>query len=380
MTAEGFIALQVHGIGDDEQKVGTQVRWRNIQLKDLSQASTQKSGEPQWLVYEGSQGPGTGKHVVLISGDEEYRSEEVMPQLGRILADQHGFKCTVLFPINPETGYIDANYGKNIPGLEALDSADLMIILTRFRDLPDDQMAHIDNYLKRGLPIIGLRTSTHAFNMDKNSSYAHYGNYYNGEKEAWKDGFGRLVLGEHWISHHGQHKVQSARGIFAEGAEQSPILRGINSGDIWGPSDVYGVRMPLPGDSKPLVLGQVVNRENNSPDQEDVFYGMRESDSTPDNSKNDPMMPIVWTKSYQHPEGQTGQALVTTMGASTDIVNTALRKLLVNGAYQLLGMEDQIPPTGTSVNLVGDYQPTAFEFRKPEYWNERKMKVSEYIK
>ena len=60
-----------------------------------------------WVVYEGGEGPGKGKHVVLISGDEEYRSEEALPQLGKILAKRHGFKCTVLFAINKQTGMLE---------------------------------------------------------------------------------------------------------------------------------------------------------------------------------------------------------------------------------------------------------------------------------
>jgi hypothetical protein len=52
------------------------------------------------VVYDGFDGPGNGKHVVLVSGDEEYRSEEGLPQLGKILAKRHGFKCTVLFAVD----------------------------------------------------------------------------------------------------------------------------------------------------------------------------------------------------------------------------------------------------------------------------------------
>src|SRR6266699_2166182 len=87
-----------------------------------------------WVVYEGHDGPGKGKHVVLISGDEEYRSEEALPQLAKILARHHGFKCTVLFAIDPNDGTINPNKNNNIPGLEALQHADLMVIATRFRD------------------------------------------------------------------------------------------------------------------------------------------------------------------------------------------------------------------------------------------------------
>src|SRR6476619_1959733 len=114
----------------------------------------------QWVEYKGHDGPGRGKKVVLISGDEEYRSEEALPQLGKILATRHGFKCTVLFPIDPSDGTINPNVS-NIPGLEALDTSDLMVIFTRFRDLPDEQMKYIVSYLEAGKPIVGLRTATH---------------------------------------------------------------------------------------------------------------------------------------------------------------------------------------------------------------------------
>src|SRR6266853_4123797 len=71
------------------------------------------------LVIPGKNGPGKGKRIVLVSGDEEYRSEQVLPQLARILSQRHGFDCTVLFAIDPATGAIDPNRNDNIPGLEA---------------------------------------------------------------------------------------------------------------------------------------------------------------------------------------------------------------------------------------------------------------------
>ncbi|MFO0844288.1 MAG: hypothetical protein U0797_18140 [Gemmataceae bacterium] len=71
------------------------------------------------MVYKGGDGPGKGKHIVLVSGDEEYRPEEALAQLGRILARHHGFTCTVLFAIDKKTGEIKPNERGNIPGLEA---------------------------------------------------------------------------------------------------------------------------------------------------------------------------------------------------------------------------------------------------------------------
>jgi hypothetical protein len=175
-------------------------------------ASKAFAAEP-WVVFEGDDGPGKGRHIVLISGDEEYRSEEAMPQLGRILAKHHGFRCTVLFAVDPKTGEIRPEVVDNIPGLEALDKADLMIIATRFRDLPDTQMRHIADYVDAGRPILGMRTATHAFNIPAGKTYHRYS--YNSRETGWVDGFGRRILGETWIRHHGQHAKQSTRGAIA---------------------------------------------------------------------------------------------------------------------------------------------------------------------
>jgi hypothetical protein len=161
-------------------------------------------------------------------------------------------------------------------------------------------MKPLDDYLKAGKPVIGLRTATHGFNGLK-GAYAVYNNGYGGEPKDWADGFGRLVLGEKWISHHGSHKNESTRGIFAPDAKGNPLLNGIKDGEIWTPTDVYGVRLPLPGDAKPLVLGQVTVRKiaKDKVEKDDPFYGMRPTDDEPlAGAKNDPMMPVAWTKSY----------------------------------------------------------------------------------
>src|SRR5690606_2789163 len=144
-----------------------------------------------WIEFQGSDGPGAGKRVVLISGDEEYRSEEALPMLAKILSRHHGFDTRVLFAIHPESGEIAPTYHHSIPGLAALAEADLMIIGTRWRNLPAEQMAHVDAYLKSGRPVIGLRTATHAFKLT-DPEWALYSDGYNGPQEAWYGGFGRL--------------------------------------------------------------------------------------------------------------------------------------------------------------------------------------------
>ena len=302
-------------------------------------------GDDLWISFDGGEGPGKGKHIVLVSGDEEYRSEEALPQLAKILSKHHGFKTTVLFAIEPESGEINPNKGDNIPGLEALQTADLMIIATRFRHLPDDQMKYVADYVESGKPVIGLRTATHAFNGG--GTYARYSNGSNAE--GWKGGFGKAVLGEQWVNHHGHHGKEGTRGIVVPGQEQNPILRGIEPGSVFGPTDVYTVVIDdLTKNSTPLLLGQVT--ETLEPTSKGV-----------EGKKNDPMMPVAWTRIYKSPSGREARVFCTTMGAATDFEAEGTRRLVINAAYWTLGMEDKIPYK-SNVEVVGEYKPTRFGF------------------
>jgi type 1 glutamine amidotransferase len=303
------------------------------------------AADDAWIVFEGGDGPGKGKHVVLVSGDEEYRSEEALPQLAKILSQHHGFKCTVLFPIDPKTGEINPDVNNNIPGLEALDKADLMIIATRFRNLPDEQMKHIVDFVEAGKPVIGMRTATHAFNI----SGGEYKNYTWSGGES-KGGFGKQVLGETWVAHHGNHGSEATRGLLVKDQKDHAILRGLKDGDIFGPTDVYTVTLPLPGDSQPLVLGQVV-------------AGMKFNDPALEGKKNDPMMPVAWTKSFTGKEGKKARVFTTTMGAATDLEYEGTRRMLVNATYWAVNLEEKIPAAGAKVDVVGDFKPTKFGFK-----------------
>ena len=304
--------------------------------------SAATAAEPKWVVYDGFDGAGKGKEIVLISGDEEYRSEEALPQLGKILAKHHGFKCTVVFSQDPKSGVINPDNSHNIPGLEALKTADLMIIATRFRDLVDDQMAHIDAYVRAGKPIIGMRTATHAFNIGGGKKYSSY-------SFNRKGGFGKQILGDTWLNHHGHHGRESTRGLIAKGQENHPILKGIKDGDIWGPTDVYGVR-PLADTCKPLVMGQVLK-------------GMKFGDEPVEGRKNNPMMPVSWTNSHKGDGGATGRVFTTTMGAATDLLAEGTRRMMVNAAYWAVGLEGKIPAK-SKVDIVGVYKPLQFGFGK----------------
>lgn len=293
-----------------------------------------------WVVYEGDKGNGKGKHIVFLTGDEEYRSEEGMPMMGKILAKRHGFKCTVLFAIDPDTGNIDPDNQTNLPGFEQIADADLLILFYRFREPNDGQMKIFENYLESGKPIIGLRTATHAFNMKRNKTgpYAHYDH----RSRTWPGGFGQQVLGETWINHHGRHKREATRGLVNGMHQNHPILKGIT--DVFGTSDVYGIRNLEPT-AQVLLYGATLT-------------GMKPTDPV---KLETSLMPLAWTRTYTGKSGNTNRVFCTTMGASVDLLSEDLRRLLVNACYWALEMEDRIPKK-SDVDYVGDYNPTFYGF------------------
>lgn len=285
-----------------------------------------------WPAIAAARSAGKGKQVVFVVGDQEYRSEESMPAFAKLLAAHHGFRCTVLMPSDPRVS-------DNLPGLEALDKADLMVLFLRFQELPDQQMKHIIDYTNSGRPIVALRTSTHAFNYQKNpaSPYARY----SFRSREFEGGYGRQVLGETWINHYGAHQKESTRGLPAPGMDRHPILRGVQ--DVWGPSDVYAITT-LSGDAKPVLLGQ-------------VLAGMQPT-SPPNPAKN--LVPVAWIKSYN-----ASRVFTTTMGHPGDFLNEGFRRMLVNACYWALEMESKIPRRA-KVDFVAPYTHSPIGFRRKD--------------
>lgn len=292
------------------------------------------------VTYEGTTGPGAGKHIVFLAGDEEYRSEESLVQMARILAVHHGFKCTVLFSLDANDGTINPNASASLSHPEALDSADAIFMMLRFRQYPDATMKHfVDAYL-RGAPIIALRTSTHAFQYSKNSDsvYARYSH----NSIEWPGGFGRQVLGETWVSHLGTNHKEATRGVIELSSKDDPLLRGV--GTIFAHSGAYTTN-PQP-DSTILLRAEVL--AGTTPDAPAESTG-----------KNDPHQPLAWHRVHTNEAGTTNKVFCTTMGASTDLLDESLRRLLVNSVYWSFDME---VPASANVQLVGDYQPTQYGF------------------
>ncbi len=300
--------------------------------------------DPRWLVYDGQPASADQKTVVFVAGDEEYRSEEALPMLARLLAKHHGFECVVLFSQNPDTGEIDPNESSHIPGLHLIKEADLLVLDLRFRELPDADMAHVMAHMEMGKPLIGIRTTTHAFNYKKQKESVH-------AKWTWtskdpKGGFGGEFLGETWVAHHGHHGQEATRGVVNADAAEHPVLKGVL--DVFGTTDVYAIRS-LPEDSTVLLNGAVLD-------------GMTPESQPVEGAKNSPMHPVAWTREREWKPGRSQRILATTMGAATDWSSEDLRRLFFNGVFWTLGMEDQIPEGGLKATMSGPWNPTPFGF------------------
>ena len=304
---------------------------------------------PQWLTYSGGDGPGKGKHIVLISADQEYRSEQSFPMLAKILSKHHGFDCTVLFGVN-DKGEVDPTMpvypekGKefkphHVPGLEHLAKADLVIFLTRLLTLPKGEQEHIVNYIDSGKPIIALRTANHGFRSALPYKI-------NGKTVDW----GNDVLGGTFMNHHGRWHADSTRGIIVKELRDHPILAGVT--DIWGTSDVYRTYKEggsLPAGCTALVWGQ-------------PLMGRKHDDEP--NTKKEPL-PVAWFKTWQTSQGKSARVFQSTMGSGDDLESAGLRRLIINAAYWGIGLEAAISST-RSVEIVDLYKPLASGFNYKE--------------
>ena len=304
-----------------------------------------------WLTFPGGDGPGKGKRIVLISAEQEYRSEQSMPMMAKILSQHHGFDCTVLFgvnargevdptmPVYPEKGKEAEFKEHHIPGLEHLASADLVIFFTRLLTLPPTEQQQIVDYIDSGKPLIALRTANHGFRGPLPYKI-------NGKQVRW----GEDILGGSFMNHHGRWHADSTRGFFDKDHAQHPILTGVT--DIWGDSDVYRTYKEgtnLPAECTALVWGQ-------------PLMG-RKPDDLP-NDKLEPL-PVAWVKPWQTSDGKTARVFHCTMGSGIDLKSPGLRRLVINSAYWCIGMEDSISAS-RSVEIVGSYEPLESGFNYDE--------------
>ncbi|SOD80040.1 ThuA domain-containing protein [Spirosoma fluviale] len=236
-------------------------------------------------------------YVVFVTGDHEYSGELTLPYIAEELEKNYGMRTKVL------KAYPDYNAEKDIPGLEVLKEADLAVFFLRWRLLPKEQLQYIDDYLKSGKPVMGFRTTTHAFNYpdgDDRKRWNAFGEFAFGAPPGWG--------GKAQHTHYG-HKSTTDVTIIPEAAK-NPILTGV-SPSFHAASWLYRVLPDYPAKGAvPLLMGKSVN-----PDKAAI-----------DN-------PVAWTWKNQW----GGKAFMTTLGHPEDFQVESFQRLVINAIHWELG-------------------------------------------
>jgi hypothetical protein len=300
------------------------------------------TAEAEPLVYEGGEGIGKGRHIVLIANDHEYRSEQTCPALAKILAKHHGFRCTVLFGVD-EQGMIKPG-AADVPGLETLGDADLLFFFARFMNLPDRQAGLLADYFERGGPAVGVRTTTHCFNGQKGVWEKLNFNY---SGQDYRGGLGEQIFGNTWQkdrgqSHYGSNHQMGSRITPVADAKNHPILSGVQQ--IHAYSGAY--KSQPPADATPLLEVQVLNTFQASDDV----------------NAEKPIVSAGWARDfYVAPSGARKDARIVyaSFGASEDLLSEDARRFLVNACLWAGGWEDAIN-ADLDVSIVGAFTPSPY--------------------
>jgi type 1 glutamine amidotransferase len=236
--------------------------------------------------------------VVFVCGDHEYSGESTLPLLAKALEKNYGFRTKVL------SSSPDQNSERNIPGLEALAEADLVVFYLRWRLLPADQVAKIEAYLASGKPIMGFRTTTHSFNYPKGDPLESYNGWAErafGAPPGWG--------GKSKHTHYGHNASTDAKIIPA--AAKHPILTGVDPA-FHVRSWLYRVLpdFPVKG-TEWLLMGKAVNPDKEATEQ-----------------------PIAWTWKNAY----NGRVFFTTMGHPEDFMVESFQRLVVNAIHWELGL------------------------------------------
>jgi len=237
--------------------------------------------------------------VIFVTGDHEYSGELTLPSIAAELETNYGLRTKVL------KAYPDYNGEKDIPGLAGLKDADLAVFFLRWRQLPQEQLDYIDAYLKSGKPVMGFRTTTHAFNYpegDPRQRWNSFGEFAFGAPPGWG--------GPHKHTHYGHTSTTDVSIIPA--AAQNPILTGVDPA-FHASSWLYHVLPDYPAKgSVPLLMGHAVN-----PEKQPAI----------DN-------PVAWTWKNQW----GGKAFITTLGHPDDFRVEAVQRLVINAIHWELGL------------------------------------------
>jgi type 1 glutamine amidotransferase len=245
------------------------------------------------------------RKVVMLIGDDEYKTEVSLPAFVKSDLEPLGFDVTII--------HADSQDKHNFPGMaEAIKQADLVLVSVRRRMPPKAQLDALRAHFAAGKPIVGIRTACHAWQVrNEKELQAAMGK----GLSQWPE-FDPEVFGGHYVGHHGSN-VKTAITL-ADSAKDHPILRGIEAGKLVGNGSLYRV-LPLAATTTPLLIGTVPDKEAE---------------------------PVAWTN-IAGPKN--ARIFNTTLGHEGDFANPVFRKLLANALFWAL---DEPYPVGQDIEKL----------------------------
>ena len=266
--------------------------------------------------------------IVFVTGDEEYRSEESMPMLAKLAERELGARTQVLYAVD-SAGYVNPNVNDNIPGLEILDSADMMVAFLRWRALPADQAKYITDFAESGKPMVGFRTSTHTFKYPEGDPL-----------EKLNNDWPTAVWGQQWIVHHGHfddgHDPLTEVMLAESPGANKEILNGVEPFPAYSwLYHVDGGEWSLNEKAQVLLKGKSLRSKQEAAGKLDQYP-----------IEN----PVAWTNDYKG-----ARVFFTTLGHPYDWKNDNMRRLALNG--MAWAMQREVPSSGYDATLIGAYDP-----------------------
>ncbi len=272
------------------------------------------------------------RHVAFVAGDDEYRSEESLPMLAALAARELGVRTTVCLPRNAD-GKVDPSCKTHIDTLPAIDSADALVLFTRFRELPDDELRRITDHAALGRAMVGFRTSTHAFLYPEGSPHRD-------KNDAWP----RATFGQKWITHHGHFddgKAPLTEVAIADGAEAHPILRGV------APFAAFSWLYHVDGGGDELLQPCEV-----------LLRGTALRSAHDDQRRFPRTQPVAWTREMPRDGGRAQRVFFTTLGHPFDFRDPSMRRLSLHAIAWSLGRGQDIPSDGARHEPTAPYEPS----------------------
>ncbi len=205
-------------------------------------------------------------HILMISCEDEYDAKDTLPAFAKTLNRDKTYRITHLAGNAKKT---------DIPGLDAIDSADLLVLYFRRTQLPDRQLAKFKAWFEAGKPVVAIRTTSHGF-------------------QNWLE-FDRLVLGATYGNHHG-NKTKGTQISFIEKQADHAIIKGLEHKTFHSPMWVY--------------------KYTNLADSVTVLMTGRHENH---------VEPVTWTNIHKG-----GKVFYTSLGHQDDFKNETFVKLLTN--------------------------------------------------